>query len=142
MKELKRLTKQEEQIVQARNIGLSFCELDDLRMRVVIDQIMFRGAAISGCTLPMTETFATFIAEEISSFILDFGYEELTQEEFLLALRINAFGKIKNPAGEDFDQVQFSGNNISVVYLGKILKNYMVLRNNLDRKIQNQLDGY
>ena len=142
MKELKRPTKQEEQIVQARCEGLSFCELDGLNERVAIDQIMFRGAAISGCALPMTETFATFIAEEITAFILNFGYGELTLEEFLLAMRLNAYGKIRNPAGEDFDQVNFSGNSINVVYLGKILKNYMALRNNLDRKITNQLDGY
>lgn len=142
MKELKRPTKQELQVAKARCSGLSFCELDELAARVAIDQIMFRGAAISGCMLPMTETFATFIAEEISSFILGFGYEELTQEEFLLALRINAFGRIKNSGGEDLEQVRFTGNCINVFYFGAVLKNYMVIRNNLERRIGNQLNGY
>lgn len=142
LKELKRPTKQETQIIEARCSGLSFCELDDLGARVVIDQIMFRGAAISGCSLPMTETFAKFIADEISSFILDFGYGELTQDELILAMRINAFGKIKNPAGEDLEQVQFAGSSINVFYLGKVFYNYKVLRNNLDAKIKNLLDGH
>lgn len=142
MKELKRPTEQEIKIAKARSSGLSFCELNELEARVTIDQIMFRGAAICGCTLPQTEIFAKFIAEEISYFILNFGYGELTEAEILLALRINAFGKIRNPAGEDFEQVQFSGLSMNVVYLGKILKNYKSLRDNLDSRIKNQLDGY
>lgn len=128
--------------MKARDNGLSFCEMDELETRVTIDQIMFRGAAISGCALPQTEIFAKFIAEEIETFVLEFGYGELTQEEFLLAMRINAFGKIKNNAGEDLDQVVFFGNSFNVAYLAKILLNYKILRDNLDRKMKNQLDGY
>lgn len=142
VKELKRPTKIEVRIIKARSEGLSFCELDGDDQRIAIDQIMFRGAAICGCNLPQTEMFATYVADEISSFILEFGYEELTLNELLLALKINAFGKIKNPAGEDIEQVCFTGNTINVFYLGKILKNYKVLRDNLDRRIQNQIDGY
>lgn len=142
MKELKRPTKQDQQIVEARSKGLSFCELSELETRVAIDQIMFRGAAVCGCLLPQTEFFAKIIAEEIASFLLRFGYEELTEAEILLAMHLNAMGKIRNPAGEDFEQVQFSGVSINVVYLGKILKNYKALRDSLDLKIKNQLDGY
>lgn len=142
MKELKRPTTQEMKIVAARSKGGSFCELNGLEARVTIDQVMFRGAAISGCALPQTEIFAKFIAEEITVFILEFGYGELTEAEILLAMRINASGKIKNPAGEDFDQVVFLGNSINVVYLARILQNYKCLRDNLDRRIINQLDGY
>jgi len=103
---------------------------------------MFRGAAICGCTLPQTEIFAKFIAEEIENFILNFGYEEFTESEILLAMQVNAFDKIKNPMGEDLEQVVFSGISFNVVYLAKILKNYKIIRENLDKKIKNQLDGY
>lgn len=121
---------------------MSFCELSELESRVAIDQIMFRGAAITGCTLPQTELFAKFIAEEIETFILEMGYGELTEDEILLAMRINAFGKIKNPAGEDFDQVNFMGSSFNVGYLAKVLSNYLALRNNLENRIKNHIDGY
>lgn len=143
MKDLRKPTQMEIKILKARSDGLSFCELNESDIRIAIDQIMFRGAAICGCSLPQTEVFATYLAEEISKFILEFGYEELTLSEILLSLSINATGsKIKNPAGEDLDPVPFTGNTINVFYLGKILRNYKILRDNLDRKIENQLDGY
>lgn len=142
MKELKRPTKLEIKIAEARSSSLSFCEKNELERRVTIDQIMFRGAAICGCTLPQTEIFAKFIAEEIENFILNFGYEEFTESEILLAMQVNAFDKIKNPMGEDLEQVVFSGISFNVVYLAKILKNYKIIRENLDKKIKNQLDGY
>lgn len=142
MKELKRSTKQEMMIADARSEGLSFCELKDLEMRVVVDQIMFRGAAITGCCLPQTESLAKFIADEIIILIFNFGYQELTEQEIFLSMRLNALGDLRNPCGEDFKQVSFSGNSMNTVYLAKVFKNYMSLRNNLDRKIQNELDGY
>lgn len=129
-------------MVEARNNGLSFCELNELESRVAIDQIMFRGAAIVGCSLPQTEMFAKFIAEEISDFILKFGYGELTEAEFLLAMQINAFGMIKNSLGNDIESVQFSGNNINVSFLAKVLSNYFVIRTGLETKIKNQLEGF
>jgi hypothetical protein len=121
---------------------LSFCELSELDQRITIDQIMFRGAASSGCALPQTEMFATFIAEEISKMLLNFGYEEYTLEELLLAIMFNSMGSIKNPAGQDLDQVQFSGSCINVVYLAKVFNNYRTLRNNLDARLRNLIDGH
>lgn len=142
MKDLKKPTERERQIAEARNSGLSFCELDDVDRRVALDQIIFRATAIAGCMLPQTDMFATFISDEISKHILGFGFSEYTLDEILLALQFNATGNIKNPSGEDLEQVDFFGACVNVIYLGKILRNYKVLRDNLDRKIQNQLDGY
>ena len=139
---LKKQSDYEKKIIQARYSGLSFCELSELDQRIAIDQIMFRGAASSGCALPQTETFASFIAEEINKMILNFGYEEYTLEELLLAIMFNSMGNIKNPAGQDLEQVQFSGNCINVVYLAKIFNNYRVLRNNLDARLRNLIDGH
>lgn len=136
------MNENETKILVARQEGESFCELSDLEKRVAVDQIMFRGAAICGCALPQTEVFAKFIAEEFTEYILRFGYEELTLEEILLALRINSYGRIINPAGEDLEQVPFTGNCMNVVYIAKVLKNYKVLRVNLDRRFENMIDGY
>lgn len=137
-----KLTKTEERIVEARYTSFSFCQLDESDLKISVDQIMLRVAGICGCALPNTEFFARFIAEEIATFILDFGYEELTLEEILLAFRLNAMGGYKYANGESADQIVFFGNCVNVDYIAKVLSNYMSFRKILDRKIQNKLDGY
>lgn len=112
------------------------------KLRHSIDQVMFRGAAISGCPLPQTEYFAAYIAEELEIFIKEFGYGILTYKEILLALRLNSKGGLKTPSGLEIDQIAFSGACFNVDYISKILSNYRAIRNFLDRKFENQLDGY
>jgi hypothetical protein len=136
------LNENEKKIIKARGSGLSFCQLSNSEQRVAIDDITFKGASICGCGLPQTELFAKHLAEEIQVHLLEFGYAEYTLEEIILALRINSKGRIRNPAGEDLEQVIFFGSFINVTYLSKILQNYSVLRNNLDRKFENHIDGY
>lgn len=109
---------------------------------VSVDQIMLRVAAISGCALPNTDFFAKFIAEEIIKFILDFGYGDLTLEEILLAFRFNARSGLRYPNGELIESVNFTGVCVNVDYISKVLANYISIRNYLDRKLQNKIDGY
>lgn len=129
-------------IFEARENGLSFCELDETDMRYAIDQIMFKGAAIFGCALPNTEMFAKYISDEIRDYILEFGYGELTVSEIILAFKMNIGSEIKNPLGDNLKCVEFYGNSINVSFIGKVLSNYMIIRNNLDTRIKNQIDGY
>lgn len=137
-----RQTENEKKVVEARHKGVSFSEMNALNKRIAIDQIMFRAAALCGSPLPQTEVFATFIAEEIETYLLNFDYEEYTLAEFLLALQFNANGKIRNPAGDDLEQIQFTGAFINVGYLAKVFNNYKALRNNLDSRLRNLMDGY
>ena len=116
--------------------------MNEKEIRRNIDQIMFRGAAISGCSLPQTEFFAGFIAEELLVFINEFGYSEYTFDEIILALRFNSMGGLKRSSGEDIEQVDFLGSCFNVNYISRVLSNYALVRNQLDRKLQNQLDGY
>lgn len=111
-------------------------------MRLAVDQIMLRVAAICGCPLPNTDFFAKFIAEEITTFIFDFGYQEFTLEEILSAFRFNATGGLKYPTGVEIDQVYFTGSCVNVDYIAKVLSNYLIIRKILDRKLQNKIDGY
>lgn len=136
------LTKLELKIYDARCTGLSFVQMEEGDLKISVDQIMLRVASICGCALPNTEFFAKFIADEILVFILDFGYPELTLEEFLLAFRLNAKGGLKYPNGIDFEQIPFFGNSLNVDYISKVLSNYLSLRKILDRKLQNKIDGY
>jgi len=121
---------------------LSFCELTEEGERAAIDQIMIRGAAICGCALPQTEFFAGYIAAELSIFINEFGYGELTLDEILLSLRLNSKGGVKYPSGSEVETVAFTGQCINVDYISKVLANYKALRGYLDRKFENEIDGY
>lgn len=132
----------EEKIIDARCSGMSFSEMSDIECRCAIDQIMFRGAAISGCTLPQTEFFAEFIAEEIFVFLQEFGFSEYTYEEVILALRLNSKGDLRRSSGVEIEQVTFFGACFNVNYISKVLTNYSIIRLQLDRKFENQLDGY
>lgn len=116
--------------------------MDEKGIRCAIDQIMFRGAAISGCALPQTEFFAEFIAEEVVVFINEFGYSEYTFDEIILSMRLNSMGGLKRSSGEEIQQIDFFGSCFNVNYISKVLANYALVRNQLDRKLQNQLDGY
>lgn len=129
-------------IIEARLTGVSFSQIEYDTVRWHIDQIMLRGAAISGCCVPATEFFAEIIAEELTNFISNFGYSELTYEELLLALRINSKGGYKFPSGIELDSVPFFGNCFNIDYYSKVLSNYLSVRKMLDRKLENHIDGY
>ncbi len=139
---LPKINDAEKRIFEARQIGVSFCNIPVEEMQWYIDQIMLRGAAIGGCAVPNTEFFAEIIGEELAIFIKDYGYGELTYEEILLALRLNAQGGLKHPSGMDIEPVHFFGVCFNIDYFSKIMANYMSFRTQLDRKIQNKIDGY
>lgn len=138
----KKLTEVELKIIEKRLKGLSFCQLDEDGIRYATDQIIMKGAAIYGCGLPQTEGFAKIISDEFAVFILEHGYRELTTEEMLLAMRLNARGGLKYPSGVDVEVIDFYGNFMNVDFFAKVLYSYLALRNILDRKIQNHADGY
>lgn len=119
---------------------MSFCQLSDSETRVATDRIIIDGAAIVGCPLPQTESFATAISNQLVIFINEFGYGELTLSEIMLAIFINSAGY--NRADGQFMKVKFFGNNISVDFISDVLSNYIQIRNTLDRKFQNEIDGY
>lgn len=139
---LKKITEVERHIVKARLIGRSFCELSEDALSYAIDEIMIAGAAISGCALPQTEFFAKKIGEHLTVFINEYGYGELTVAEILTAMRLNSRGGLKFPTGLEAEQINFSGNCFNVDYLSKILHNYFSLRNILDGRFKNMIEGY
>lgn len=139
---LKKISEPEEKIFKGRLNGRSFCELAGNDLQASVDQIMLRGAAISGCNLPGTDFFAQIISQEIITFINEYGYSELTMAEILTAMRLNAKGGLRWPGGDYIEKVYFSGNCFNIDYLSKILSNYKSLRDYLDRRLQNLIDGY
>lgn len=116
--------------------------MDEKALRVATDQIILRCSAIVGCEMPFTEMFANILSEQIISFIIGFGYNNLTLSEIILAIETNIASSLKMPAGIEVEEITFSGRCVNVTFLSKVLKNYISIRNLLDRKLQNVVDGY
>lgn len=141
-KELKNLSIVEKKIINARLSGLSFSEQEKKDLQLSTDQIILRCSAIYGCEMPYTDIFANILSEQIISFVNGFLYEELTLAEIILAMEINLPQTFLISNAVELDEVAFSGRCVNVSFLSRVLKNYKALRNSLDRKIQNHIDGY
>lgn len=105
-----------------------------------MDLLIFKACAISGAELPPTDFFANIVSQEFVNFLLEFGYANYSIEEFLLAYKFNADG-IKYPSGNSVEKVYFKGV-LSVNLSADVFSNYKILRDLLDRKLQNKIDGY
>jgi len=137
-----RLSEIEHQIIACRLSGISFCQLSEKDIRITTDKIILNAAAITGCPTPETEFFAEILSEQIAIYIDQFGFGELTYDEIILAFRLNTKGGLRHPSGLEIERVDFFGSCFNVDYLSKILSNYMTVRNYLDRKFENFIDGY
>lgn len=112
-------------------------------MRTTCDKIILKTAAISGCPVPQTDYFAEVLTTEITEFINEFDFKYFTFWEIVLALRFNAKGGLRSPGNGHFiSKVQFSGTCFNINFLSEVLNNYSLLREGLDRKFQNVIDGY
>jgi hypothetical protein len=110
--------------------------------KVFCDRLIFECSAFTGCELPSTDYFADILSNSFLTFFSEMGYHDLTLEEVLLALSINCSHQHKLPPGIEINEVSFFGRNINISFLSKILANYMMIRNYLDRRFQNLIDGH
>lgn len=137
-----RVTEVELRIVNARLVGLSVAQLDAAQVRTTGDQIMLQASAITGCPMPQTDFFAEVLTTTMMNYLIEFGYGELTLTEIVLALQLNTQGGLRLPSGLEVEKVSFFGVCFNIDFLSRILSNYMIFRNNLDRKFENFIDGY
>lgn len=129
--------------MEARLKGLSFCQLEDLDLRTTCDKIILKVAAINGSPTPETDFFADVLTQELTGFMNEFEFKNLTYAEIVLALRLNAKGGLRTPTNHEYmEKVNFTGTCFNVYFISAVLTNYMMFRDGLDRKIQNQIDGY
>lgn len=132
---------EEAKIIDARLSGFSIGQLGREILQTIVHRLVFKICAICGADLPPTEDFAKILAEELIIFLLEFGYSDLTEEEILLSFRLNAKGT-RWPGGQDVERISFKGAIFNVDGAAKVLANYMSFRTQLDRRFQNQIDGY
>ncbi len=141
-KELKNILPIEILIVDSRVSSESISEMSDADLRVMADKVILECSTTTGCELPFTDFFAEGLSRSMISFLKEFGYDDLSLEEIILALKLNMRHRLKMPSGIEMEEVAFSGRCVNVGFISKVLWNYMQIRNLLDRKFQNHIDGY
>lgn len=107
-----------------------------------MDKLILNCAGITGSGLPQTDFFADIITEQVQTYLMDYGYEILTYAEVMFAMNANEKRNLRLPSGLELEYVTFTGNHFNVAFLAKILNNYLILRTNLDRRLQNLIDGF
>ncbi|HRP30498.1 MAG TPA: hypothetical protein PKV73_01335 [Agriterribacter sp.] len=132
----------EKKIIEARLTGTSFGQMSDDEIRVCVDKMILNCSAIVGCGLPQTDYFADILTDAVKTYLVDYGYEILTNTEVMLAMNLNEKRGIRLVSGLELESVAFSGNHFNVSYLAKVIQNYLVIRGQLDRKLQNHIDGF
>lgn len=128
--------------VRGNEDAISFCEMTADERQLAWDNILFNGTAFTGCLVPTSDILASRISNQISNYIFSFGYKDYTPEEVNLALQLNAHNNFDELSMLDLKVVEFSGSHFNLTYLASVLGNYKKIRDFLDRKLQNFLDGY
>jgi hypothetical protein len=105
---------------------------------------LIRGAAVYGCELPLTESFAVVLSDQINELLNGYGYGELTLEEIFLAMHLNVAHNLKNPKwdADGTEKITFSGRFMNSSFLSKVLHRYMIIRNTMDGVISNNLEQF
>lgn len=136
------LTAVKKMILEARATGKSFWEIeseDDIRH--FADRVIIQVSAITGDELPSSELLAKAITEEIAALLTDFGYDEFTLAEIVLAARLNYLPTLRNPAGNDFVR-GVSAGRVSISFLSQVFFNYKILRNFMETEFENKIKGF
>lgn len=129
-------------ILEARMKGESIANFSGNDAILSCDEIIIKCSAFYGCEMPYTDLFAKILSEAMLNFFTRFGYGELTTAEIILAMEMNLSSDLKIPSEIENEKIEFSGKCVNVMFVSKVLKKYIYLRNMLDRKLQNIIDGY
>lgn len=141
-KDLKNLGKIEYLVIDARLDGKTFSQMTDEESVIATNQIILSSSVGFGCDLPFTEMFSNVLSEQILLLINNCGFENYTLSEVLLSLQINLMHPLPSYLAVELNEVVFSGRCVNVNFISKTLNNYKAIRYQLDRKLQNFIDGY
>lgn len=121
---------------------LSLWEIDKKLLIKQFDELLVRASAITGVSLQKQPLFFDLFKDELITYLLDFGYESLTLAEILYAFKLNTMVYVKYASGMEVPKVDLFGEFISVDYVSRLLYTYKILRDTLDSKVRNSIEGY
>lgn len=122
---MKNFNDKELKIIQARQTGISLCDLTPELFDVSITGILFQVSVICGCDLPTHEVHVNALEKEFSIFLTDHGYSGLTVEEILVAFRMNANGEFPK-------EVKPYGKVFNIDFASRVLRQYRDKRGFVD----------
>lgn len=139
----KKLNEIENEIVKQR-VYETDCifQLSDDKVKSELFKTVVGIAHLSGGALPKSEVFLDMFIEELHIFLLEYGYDSYAITEIILAFRININTKLRLPSGITLERVSLKTEQLSIEYISDVLHQYSIIRNNIDRKFQNSIDGY
>jgi hypothetical protein len=137
-----KLTEIDKKIIKSRLIGDPIGEWDVKELEVSYSNLLIKISCISGISLPKGEIMANYLIGQLDSFLIEFNYGGLTEDEILLAFKFNCGNYLRNSGGDYLDLIPLFGECISVDYISKVLYNYSQIRWQLERKLENFIDGY
>jgi hypothetical protein len=140
-KEKIRLKPHQEMILNARVKNLALIQNNSEELTEKFNDLLPKICIITGMSMPEGQ-MAELTKAEIISFLLDFGYKLLNEDEVMLAFRINAQGNARFSDGSYLTPISPIGEYLNVFYCGRVLSNYMILRNTFDSEIRNIMNGY
>lgn len=129
-------------IIDSRLEGISIFQYESLELKKYFNVVMLKISAITGAVIPPDARFIEIIRDEIVDFLLKFGYSNLTISEIILAFNLNSSIDMRYPVGIDLSKIELFGAHLNVDYISRVLHNYTTIRNLLDRKLENTIDGY
>ncbi len=129
-------------ILDARITKNALIQFHKAGLRPEMSKVLSRVVAITGGKLPENENERLTLTIELIEFLIEFGYKLLNEDEIILGFQLNAAGDIKSSDGTPIPEIKLFGEYLNVHYFAKVLSNYMILRIQFDRKLQNFIDGY
>lgn len=137
---MKNLGSVEKMIYQARIDNKAICEYHEKELQVQIASTILNISVICGAELPSDIDVTKLLCQQFSSFLMKFGYKEITLQEVILAFQLNCKTAVKKSSAIDIETVRFRGRFFNVEYASEVIANYMQYRYIFNRKIENFLD--
>jgi hypothetical protein len=125
-------------ILKARMRSEPIQVVDKKKYSVLADVAIFKIAAIVGLSLPTSEKFADVLNEELLILLTEFGYNDLTFDELVLAFRVNS-QYYRTPQGDTINPIIPYSSFFSINYASAVLNNYKRIRSIVDMKVIEQI---
>lgn len=140
---MKKLVPIQKKIIESRCKSLPRIEdLSKDNLEYFGDKLLFKLSALFGFSIPHMDVQARSISRELIDFIFDFGYSHYNEDEVELALKLNLKTGLYIPEPVEIETATSNRSLPNVDFFSKVLFNYAALRNSLDKRIQNVIDGH
>lgn len=136
------LTELDMKIISARCSGKSISSFQKEKLIEGFRSVASSCIVLYGFFPINNENQMALLVSEMYSYFTKMDFDHLNFPEYHLALQLNAKGNLKIPVGVDLDQVRASSNTLNVKFISDVMCLYLEMRNNLDRKLQNLIDGF